>query len=143
MNEQVRLPRWSIDTKPYWEALQRSELTYQHCSACEQTVFHPRALCPYCLSDRLEWRRSQGRGTIYSFTIQYVPVSPAWKSRMPIALGIVALDEGYHMFTQFLADDLDSLAIGQPVSVVFDRVSDELVLPKFALVSPPPETVTA
>lgn len=143
MTEQVRLPRWSIDTKPYWDALQRNELKYQHCGACGETVFHPRALCPYCLSDQLEWRRSRGRGTIYSFTIQHVPVSPAWKGRMPIALGIVALDEGYHMFTQFLADDLGTLAIGRPVAVVFDRISDELVLPKFRLAPPQSEAGAA
>jgi uncharacterized OB-fold protein len=129
--EHVLLPRWSVDTKPYWDALHRRELLYQQCEACGETVFHPRGLCPYCLSDRLSWRKSAGHGTIYSFTVQHVHSAPAWRDKMPIALGIVALDEGYHMFAQLLADDLDTLQIGLPVAVVFDKVSEELVLPKF------------
>jgi hypothetical protein len=37
------------------------------------------------------------------------------------------------MFAQLLADNLDALAIGLPVTVVFDKVSEQLVLPKFSV----------
>lgn len=131
----VQLPRWSEETRPYWDALRSGKLVYQRCLACAEVVFHPRAICPYCLSDRLEWCPSRGVGRIYSFTVQYrAPIAEQQKD-MPIALGIVELDEGFHMFTQFVTRDFSSLRIGQAVEVRFDRVSEELVLPKFAPVA--------
>ena len=33
--------------------------------------------------------------------------------------------------SNLVTDDPDSVAIGQPVEVVFDKVSDELTIPKF------------
>lgn len=119
---------------PYWEALRQGKLLYQRCVDCDEVVFHPRAICPYCLGDRLNWKTSAGKGKIYSFTVQHRAVSAAWKSRVPLALGIVELGEGFHMFTQFLTDNFDLLAIGRDVEVTFDKISEELVLPKFRLV---------
>ena len=57
----VRYPRWTIDSIPYWEGCKRSELLYQVCEDCAEVVFHARAACPYCLSDRLRWERSKLR----------------------------------------------------------------------------------
>ena len=136
MTAAVRLPRWSVDTKPYWDALHQGQLLYRHCNACAEPIFPPRALCPYCLSDKVDWRPSAGTGRVYSFTIQHVAAAPAWKEKVPLALGIIALDEGYHMFAQILADQLDQIEIDRAVTLVFDKVSEELVLPKFRLVAP-------
>lgn len=129
MSVPVRLPRWSFETKPYWDALHRDELLYQTCESCAEVIFFPRAVCPYCLGDKVAWHKSKGEGKVYSFTVQHYPGPPA----PPIVLGIVELDEGYYMFTQFLPPNVDDIAIGTLVSVVFDRVSPELVLPKFKL----------
>ena len=57
--------------------------------------------------------------------------TPDRQSDMPIALGIVEMDEGFHLFTEFLAADLASLEIGLSVSASYHEISDELVLPKF------------
>jgi len=127
----ISYPLWSIDSLPYWEACKREELVYQICDDCGSTVFHPRAACPYCLSDRLTWQPSAGWGRIYSFTVQNVPLHKERPDSVPRALGIIELDEGYHMFAEIDARDLEALHIGQRVQVYFDRVAHDLVLPKF------------
>ncbi len=127
----ITYPRSSLDSEPYWEGCRRGELRYQHCSACGEVVFHPRALCPYCLSDALAWKISAGRACIYSFAVQHVPLRPEGGDAVPRGLGIAEVDEGFHMFAEFLTDDLDSLAIGDRLEVVFKQVAVQLVIPKF------------
>lgn len=129
----IRYPRTLVDTLPYWEGCRLSELRYQVCNDCGEIVFHARAACPYCLSDALRWERSAGKGAIYSFSIQHLPVDRKHPGKVPLTLGIVQLDEGFHMFTEIDSTDLNVLRIGARVGVYFDQVADDLVLPKFKL----------
>jgi uncharacterized protein len=126
-------PRWSIDSMPYWEGCRRKELLYQHCDDCNEVVFHARAACPYCLSERLSWHRSAGEGALYSFSVQHFPVDRNNPGKLPLTLGIVELDEGFHMFTEIDCDDPERLRVGTRVSVYFETLAPDLVLPKFAL----------
>lgn len=124
-------PRSSIDTAPYWDACKRGELLFQRCRGCGEAVFHPRSHCPYCLSDDLDWAASSGRGAIYSFTVQHVPLRPTGEAYAPRLLGIAALDEGFHMFAEFVAEAPATPAVGARLEVFFDLVAEDLVLPKF------------
>jgi uncharacterized protein len=127
-------PRWSLETKPYWDGCLRGELRYQKCSDCNEVVFHPRALCPYCLSSNLRWEKSAGRGKIYSFALQHIPVHRDRPGKLPRAVGIIQLDEGYHMFSEIqFTGDGSELRVDLPVTVYFDRVASDLALPKFKL----------
>jgi uncharacterized OB-fold protein len=128
-------PRKSVDTEPYWEGCRRGELRFQRCQACSEPVFHPRALCPYCLSDELIWERSSGHGTVYSFSVQHMPLRPAASDGRPRILGIAALAEGFHMFAEFVVADGVDVAIGVHLVVCFERISDDLVLPKFKVMA--------
>jgi uncharacterized OB-fold protein len=119
------------DMRPYWEAAGRGELLYQVCNACKEIVFHPRVICPYCLSDNLRYEKSAGKGKVYSFSVQYRAPTPAWDDKLPYALGIIEMDEGYFMFSEIVTSNLDGIKIGLPVEVFFDRVAPDLVLPKF------------
>ena len=114
----------TLDTALYWEHAREGRLAYQRCKGCKEAVFHPRPFCPYCWSDTLEWEISKGFGTLYSVTVQYV-VPP---SHPPLVLGIIALDEGYHMFAEITGD---GVAINARVKVYFDPNPSGLVLPKF------------
>jgi len=125
----------NIDHAEYWQGVKRRELLYQRCEACELAVFHPRTICPYCLGSKLAYEKSSGCGKVYSFTIQHHGLSPYWQAKLPYALGIIALDEGYYMFAEITPPDLNLLKINAPVEVWFDEVDDETVLPKFKVVS--------
>ena len=123
-------PTWSVDTAPYWMACAKGMLLYQVCDDCSSSVFHPRAACPYCLGSRLTWRQSAGTGEIYSYSVQHVPIDRA-RPHPPRALGVIHMDEDWYMFSEIVCDDPYCLRIGQKVSVHFDEVADDLVLPKF------------
>ena len=66
----------------YLSHLQKGELAYQFSPAANRAVFFPRVLCPYTGSDKLEWRVSKGRGTVYATTI----VHPAEGAPFNVAL---------------------------------------------------------
>ena len=55
--------------KTYLDHLSRGELAYQFSPEANRAVFFPRVLCPYTGSDKLEWRVSNGRGTVYATTV--------------------------------------------------------------------------
>jgi uncharacterized OB-fold protein len=120
------------ETRPFWAAARRHELSLQRCRACGAHVFYPRAACPHCLGGDLEWRRVCGRGRLHTFTVVHrgqkgFPLGP------PYVIAIVELDEGPRMMTNLVGIEPDpaKLEIGMPVEVVFEDVSAEVALPRF------------
>jgi hypothetical protein len=107
----------------------------QRCNACGRFVFFPRALCPNCFSDRLEWTPVSGRGVVHAFTIPHRHPSPAFQPDLPYVVAIVELEEGVRLMTNLVgvAPDPTKIAVDMPVEVVYDDVTDEITLPKFRL----------
>jgi hypothetical protein len=125
------LPRPSEDSAPYWEAAHRGELRMQACIDCGHVRFPPSLLCPRCLSENAEWKRLSGRGTVYSWIVVHQSQHPAFNGDTPYNVAIVELEEGPRMHSQVVDCPNDEIRIGMPVEVVFDRVNDEVTLPKF------------
>ena len=117
-------------TAPFWEAARKGRLVLQHSDACGKGVFYPRAICPHCWSDRLQWRDAGGRGRLRSFSVVHRPGHPAWAPVAPYAIGLVELDEGPTMLSHILVS-LDRLAVGMPLTVTMTQVGEEM-LPFFA-----------
>lgn len=127
------LPTVDPESAPYWSALKESRLILKHCRDCGRHHFYPRALCPHCHSDALEWSDARGTGSIYSFTVARRPAGPAFKADAPYVVAVVELDEGARMMTNIVTGDVNAVRIGQRVSVHFDAVTDDITLPKFKL----------
>jgi len=125
------LPRPSEDTAPYWEAAQRGELRMQACGECGHVRFPPSLLCPRCLSEKTEWRRLSGRGKVYSWIVVHQSQHPAFNADTPYNVVIVELAEGPRLHSQLVDCPNDEIRIGMAVEVVFERVNDEVTLPKF------------
>jgi hypothetical protein len=125
------LPVVDPESAPYWAALKERRLILKHCRDCGRHHFYPRALCPHCHSDALEWADASGRGSIYSYTVARRPAGPAFKADAPYVVAVVDLDEGARMMTNIVTDDVESVRIGQRVAVAFEAVTDEITLPKF------------
>lgn len=128
------LPVIDSESRPYWDALKQHRLTLKRCQDCGKHHFYPRALCPHCHSDAVEWVDARGTGTIYSFTIARRPAGPAFKADTPYVVAVVELDEGARMMTNIVTDKVDAVRIGQHVTVQYEDVTDEVTLPKFRLV---------
>jgi uncharacterized OB-fold protein len=125
------LPRPTEDTAPYWEAAQKGELRMQQCSDCGHIRFPPALLCPRCLCEKADWVRLSGRGTVFSWIVVHQSQHPAFNADTPYNVTIVELEEGPRLHTNLVDCANDQIHIGMPVEVVFDKVNDEITLPKF------------
>ena len=105
------------DTQPFWDAARKGRFLLRICRDCDEAHWFPRSLCPFCWSARTEWVPGSGLGRIYSWTVLR-------RVAEPYAIGYVTLDEGPRMLTNIIDCDLEQLAIGQRVGVVFVPTSD-------------------
>ena len=75
-------------------AAARGEFHLQHCADCGAVQYPPKEMCGTCLSDRLEWRLTDGRGTLIAETLLHHSHDVYFRERMPWRLGLVKLDCG-------------------------------------------------
>ena len=102
----------NAENQAFFDAAQQGRLLLKRCSACKQLHYYPRAVCPFCASERTEWVAAKGTGKIYSYSVMR-------RAEKPFAIAYVALEEGVTMLTNLVDCDLDRLSIGDPVRVVF------------------------
>jgi uncharacterized OB-fold protein len=108
----IPAPQVTPETKGYWDAAAQGRLVVKKCLACGKVHHYPRSLCPYCFSADTDWTPASGRGTIYSYSVMR-------RTPVPYAIAYVTLKEGVTMMTNIVDCDLDTIAIGQSVKVVF------------------------
>jgi uncharacterized OB-fold protein len=125
------LPHPTPETQRFWDGCNKHELWLPFCSNCSEYFFYPRNFCPRCFSWNIDWKQASGKGTLYTFAIQYRPQAPGFQP--PYVTAIVQLDEGPRLMTNLLVDDPEpsKIACDTPVEVVFEDVSDEISLPMF------------
>jgi uncharacterized OB-fold protein len=121
----------SPETKPFWDAAQRSELHIQRCHACGRHYFYPRPFCPHCFSDDVHWERVSGRATLHSYVINHRPV-PGWEGDVPYAIAVVELEEGPRMASSIvgLPNTPEDLVLDMALEVCFEEQSG-MMIPKF------------
>ena len=127
------LPQPTPETKPFWEGLKERRLTIQRCNDCRKAYFYPRPFCPTCFSRNVEWFQASGRGTLYSFVVNYRP--PPYMGKDPYVIAVVELEEGPRMMTNLVGADPDpeKVRCDSPVVIEYDDVTEEITLPKFRL----------
>ena len=99
--------------------LKRGELAYQFSPAANRAVFFPRLLCPYSGSDKLEWRVSKGRGSVYATTI----VHPA--EGAPYNVALIDCDEGFRLMSRVEEVAPDAVKIGMRVKFRVHKAGGE------------------
>jgi uncharacterized OB-fold protein len=108
----IPTPPTNPETQPFWDAARQGQFLLKRCTACGEAHWYPRAICPFCGSDRTEWQEASGRGTIYSYSVFR-------RAPIPYAIAYVTLAEGPTMMTNIVDGDLDAIRIGQAVRVRF------------------------
>jgi uncharacterized OB-fold protein len=103
----------SPEAEPFWAGAREGKLMMQTCRSCGRGHHFPRCLCPHCHSTDLEWGETDGRGTIYSYSV----VTESKDSRYVIAY--VEIAPGVKAVTNLVDCDPDSIAVGQSVEAVF------------------------
>lgn len=114
------------ETTPYWEAAAQGRLLLKYCVACAAYHFYPRTLCPFCFSDKTEWREAAGIGTIYSFSVMR-------RADVPYAIAYITLAEGPTMMSNIVDCDLDAIRIGGRVRLVFKSAENGQRVPMFTV----------
>jgi hypothetical protein len=121
MTDQLsELPVADIASEPYWEAARNGSLLLKHCDDCDETHYYPRPICPFCMSSNTSWIEASGSGLIYSWSVERLAPEP-------YAIAFVSLPEGPTILTAIVNADLDTLAIGQSVTLGFETRDDQPV----------------
>lgn len=126
------IPTVTPEMRPFFDGAKRGELRVQRCSTCGTHRFPARAICSECLSTTAEWVAVSGRGTVFSFNVMHQVYHPGFAAEVPYAVVIVQLAEGAKMVSNLIGVAPHAIRIGMPVQVVFEPISDEITLPKFA-----------
>ena len=124
MARKINPPVVNAETKMFWDAAREGRFLVPFCSACGKAHWYPRAICPFCASDKIEWRNASGKGTIYTFSVMR-------RAKDPYAIAHVTLAEGPTMLTNIVDCDFDKLKIDQPVTVVFQETEGGPPAPMF------------
>jgi uncharacterized OB-fold protein len=126
-----------LHTAPFWEACKRRELRLQRCHACGRFRQPPLPGCPHCGSTEVEWRRSNGRGRVFSYTIVHHAAIPSLKQCVPYNVIVVELDDapGARLISNLLDARPDEIEVGMPVELAWDEVGPGVVLPRFRRVA--------
>jgi uncharacterized protein len=129
---QKPIPTITDELRPFFAAAKRHELVAQRCRSCGVYRFPPRELCSNCLSRESEWVPVSGRGEIFSYNIMHQVYHPGFAAAVPYAVVIVRLDEGAKMTSNIVGVKPEDVRIGMRVHVVFEDITAEVTLPKFA-----------
>ena len=125
------LPEPSIETQPFWDAVQQRKLVMPKCASCGAVTFPPTVACPQCSGKEFTWTEMSGRGTVYSFTVYHRLYHPAFKEKVPYVVAVIALDEGPRIISNVIGIPPDDVRCELPVQVTYDEVRDGYLIPKF------------
>lgn len=128
---ELPLPRPSIETQPFWDAVQERRLVMPKCERCGQVTFPPTVACRACGGDAFTWTELSGRGTVYSFVVYHRVYHPAFKDKVPYVVAVVELEEGPRLISNVVGMPIDEVRCDLPVTVVYEEVRDGYLIPKF------------
>jgi uncharacterized OB-fold protein len=117
-------PVGNPESQPFWDAAKEGRFMIKRCTTCGEAHFFPRAICPFCFSDKTEWEQSSGEGEIYTYSHMRKSATG------PYVIAYVTLKEGPSVQTNIVDCDLTTVKIGQKVKVVW-KPTDGAPLPFF------------
>jgi hypothetical protein len=102
------------------------KLMATRCKTCGDVYVPPRAICPNCQGDALEWMETSGKGRLAAFTVIYsgptFMIDQGFDRKNPYVSGIVELVEGPSISARILGVDPTQPAdirIGTPLTLDF------------------------
>ncbi len=114
-------------TEEFYRRLKKKELCTTRCRGCRKLAFPPRAFCPYCFSDQVEWVTLGSRGRLYAFTQQH----RALRFNRPDVIGLVELEDGGPRILSRIDARIEELKIGMQMELSFIEISPDIMLHQF------------
>ena len=126
------VPEITEQLRPFFEAARARQLVVQRCADCGSLRFPARELCAACLSNDAGWVAVSGRGEVFSFNVMHQVYHPGFAGEVPYAVVLVKLEEGPKILSNLVGVAPHEIRIGMPVRVVFEDITEEVTLPRFA-----------
>ena len=120
-------------SRPFFDAALEGQLLLQRCTNCAQAWFPFFSHCAVCNQPDLEWEIASGKGRVYMHGRMHQVFHPELAESVPYQLAIVELEEGVRVVTQLVDTESARIRAGAPVEVTFERLSEEVAIPKFRL----------
>ncbi|MDB5317221.1 MAG: hypothetical protein JWO26_1893 [Rhodospirillales bacterium] len=135
MQTAIAKPRPKIDNvnRGFWDNARAQKLSVQKCGACEDVHFPGSPVCPRCLSEKQSWVEVSGRGKLLSWVRFHRAYWDSFRADLPYLVCLVGLEEGPLLVSNLVGVEPDDIVIGAGVEAVFEKVDDELTLPKFRI----------
>jgi len=127
------IPAVTPDMREFFAGAREGRLMVQKCDDCGRLRFPAYEICSNCDSTRARWVPVSGRGSVFSFNIMHQVYHPAFAAEVPYAVVVVELEEGCKITSNLLGVKPHDIKCGMPVEVVFEKLSDEVTVPKFRL----------
>ena len=97
-------------------------LTGNRCRTCGRIYFPARSLCFDCLAEGLEPIGFGREGTLYSYTISYMP---SLRFEAPFYAGWVSTSEGVRVFAPLVIEEEGQLRIGMNMALLIAELWHE------------------
>ena len=117
------------DHEHFWQGLRDGKLLIQKCDGCGTLRHPPQPMCEQCQSTEWSTIESQGKGTVYTFTVMHYPEIPPFD--YPNAIVLVDLEEGVRIVSQLIGTKPDQIEIGMKVEMKLTEVQQDMTLPLF------------
>jgi len=112
----------------FYQFLGENKLMGSLCQSCGALHVPPRAMCPACYGEDMEWAEMSGEGELLAFTTVHIAptamIEAGYDRKNPYCAGIVRLAEGPAISAQILGVDParpQEIEIGTPLRVAFVR----------------------
>ncbi len=118
------LPRVTDRNRHFWTGGASGRLQFLRCQDDGTYVHPPAPRCPKCRGKHLEVEAVSGQATVLTYSVNFQPWMPG--PELPFVLAIVELpeQEGLRLTTNIVNCDPESVEIGMPVRVIFERHDD-------------------
>ncbi len=119
----------------FWERCKQHVLAFQRCTNCGTLRHPPVDVCYVCRSNGSDWQEVSGEGRLYSYTIVTHPVHPGLVTQVPFNVVLVEFADapGVRLISNVVDASADELAVGLPVRVRWEDLSNGATLPRFQM----------
>lgn len=116
---------------PFWDATREQRFVLPWSTATGRAVWFPRDVDPAAPDQPFEWREARGEGVVYAASVHHKVGPGRDPDDGPYVVALVELPEGVRMMTNIVGCPPDDVAVGMPVRLVWQPLSDGRNLPQF------------